>query len=85
MVLGGLSSLAIILLGKRQLVALLWICCGCLCSVSLPCIAMAWFAICVCGFSWSYSLSVWHADCLIIHIVLFSSKLWHEISNDVAF
>ena len=29
-------SLAIILLRKRELVALLLLCCGCLCSVSLP-------------------------------------------------
>ena len=35
-VLGALSSLAIILLRKRELVVLLKLCCDCLCSVSLP-------------------------------------------------
>ena len=37
MVLGALSSLAIVLLRMIELVALLLLCCGCLCSVSSCC------------------------------------------------
>ena len=36
MVIGAFSSLAIILLRKREQVALIQLCCGWLCSVSLP-------------------------------------------------
>ena len=57
MVLSVLSSLAISLLKKRELDALLYLCCDCLCSVSLPHNAMGWSAVCDCGFSWSYSLT----------------------------
>ena len=51
-----LSSLAIIL-RKRELVALLELCCGCLHSVSLPHGVMGWSAVCDCGISWSYPLT----------------------------
>ena len=52
-VLGDLSSLAIILPRKREVLALLKMCCGCLHSVSLPCCAMgsSWPAIWDCGIS----------------------------------
>ena len=49
-----LSSLAITLLKKRLLVALLQLCCGSLCFASLPHGAVDWSAICDCGISWSY-------------------------------
>ena len=39
------SSLAIILLRKRELVALLSLCYCCLCSVSLPQGGMGWFVV----------------------------------------
>ena len=52
-----LSSLAIILLRKRELGALLQLCCGCLCSVSLPHHAVGWSRVCGCGISWSYTLA----------------------------
>ena len=44
-----LSSFAIILTRKRELVALL-----CLPDVALPHIAMGWSAVCYCGISLSY-------------------------------
>ena len=54
MVLGVVSSLAImILLRKRELVALQ---CGCLCSVSLYQGAVGSSAVCDCGVSWPYFL-----------------------------
>ena len=44
-VLGVHSSLAIILLRNRELVALLLLCCHCLCSMSLPHRAVGWSAV----------------------------------------
>ena len=45
-----LSSFAIILMRKRELVALLLLSC-CKCSVALPRGAMGWSAVCDCGIS----------------------------------
>ena len=42
MVLGALSSFSKSLLRKGELVALLLLCCGCLCYVSLPHGAVGW-------------------------------------------
>ena len=55
MVLGALSSLAIILLMKRELVALFELFCGCVCSMSLRRCAVGLSAVCDC--TWSYSLT----------------------------
>ena len=44
-VLGVLSSLAIILLRKREVDVILQLCCGCLCSMSLPHCTIGWSAI----------------------------------------
>ena len=52
------SSLAIILLRKRELVAILKLCCCCPCSVFLPCGALCSSAVCDCGISWQYSLAL---------------------------
>ena len=56
-----LSIFAIISLGKREQVALLFIVVlasnGCYCSLVLPHGAVAWSALCDCGTSWSYSLT----------------------------
>ena len=57
--LGVLSSLAIIYLRKGYLVIFLYLCCGCLCSLSLPYGAMDWTSDCYCGNSLSYSLKFW--------------------------
>ena len=54
---GQASSLAIVLLRKRELVALLIWCVGCLRSRSFPRVTMDWCAVCDCGISWSYSLT----------------------------
>ena len=52
-----LSSFAIIMIGKRELVALL-MAFFCYCSVALlPPGAMGWSAVCDCGIIWSYSLA----------------------------
>ena len=49
-VLGVLSSLVNILQRKRELVALLLLCCGSfLCSASFPHGAVGWSAVCDCG------------------------------------
>ena len=40
----------------RELFALHQLCCGCLCSVSLPHSAMGWSAVFDCAISWSYSI-----------------------------
>ena len=40
---------------KRELIVLLQLCCGSLCSVSLYC--HDWSEVCDCGISWSYSLT----------------------------
>ena len=53
---GALSSLPIILLRKRELVALLYLRCGYLCSVSHPHSTLGRSEVCGCGISWSYSL-----------------------------
>ena len=58
-VLDVLSSLTIFLLAKRELIALLKLCCGFLCSVSLPHGTMDWPVACDCGISWSYALTFW--------------------------
>ena len=58
-----LSSFAVILLGgggKGEVAGYLTLIvfllsCGCWCSVALP---LNWSALCDCGISWSYSLSV---------------------------
>ena len=60
-VLGVTSSLAIILLKKSELVAILY--CGCLCSVSLPHCAIGWSAFCDCGNSYSYPFAFIHLQC----------------------
>ena len=55
-----LSSFAIILMRKRELIALLlvfWMSCYCKCPVALPQGAVGWSAVCDCGNSWSYSLT----------------------------
>ena len=44
----------IILLGKKELVILMFS--DCWCSVSLPRGVMGWSVECDCGISWSYSL-----------------------------
>ena len=58
-----LSSFAIILKRKRELVALLFIVlrmsCYCECYVTLPHGTVGWSAVCDCGISWSYSLTFW--------------------------
>ena len=36
---------------ETELVGLLYLCCGCLCSVSLPYCAMSWPEICDCEIS----------------------------------
>ena len=51
-----LSSLAIILLRKKELVVVLKLCCSCLCFLSLPRCTMVWSAGCDCGSPWVYSL-----------------------------
>ena len=51
-VLGVLSSLAIIMLRERELVALLWLYYGCKCSLPLPRGAVDWSAVSDCGISW---------------------------------
>ena len=57
-VLNVLSGLATILLRKRGLLALLQLCCGCMCYVSLPRGAVGWSAVFVCCFFWyTYSFS----------------------------
>ena len=48
-VLGALSSLAIIMLRKRELASSLKLFCGCQCFVSLPHGAVGWSAVCDCG------------------------------------
>ena len=61
-----LSSFAIILTRKRELVALLfvfWMPCYCKCPVALPQGAVGWSAVCDCGISWSYSLTFWLSNC----------------------
>ena len=50
-----LSSLVMLLFRKKELVASLLLCCGYLCSVSLPHGAVSWSA--VCSIFWSYSLT----------------------------
>ena len=45
-----------VMLRKREPVATL--CCSNLCSVSLPYGAVVWSAVCDCGISWSYSLTL---------------------------
>ena len=55
-VLGDLSKLAIILLMKRELLALRSSCCACACSVPLPNDALDWFAVCDFCICWSYAL-----------------------------
>ena len=52
------SSFAIILTGKRELVAFLNCLPGVLCSVALPRGAVGWTAVCDCGIYRSYSLVV---------------------------
>ena len=44
-------------LKRRELIVLLQLCCGSLCSVSLYCHVVGWSAVCDCGISWSYSLT----------------------------
>ena len=56
-----LSSFAIILMGKRELVALL--CLSSWCPVALPHGAVSWSAVCDCGIFWSYSLTFY----ILIH------------------
>ena len=51
-----LSSLTTPLLKKRELVALLWLCCGSLCYIFLPQYVLCWFAVCEFGIPWSHSL-----------------------------
>ena len=60
MVIGVLSSLAIIMLRKRGLVALLALCCICLFSVFLPYGTVGWPVVCDCGIHWSYSFKPQH-------------------------
>ena len=48
------SSFAIILMGKRELVALLFSLVSLDCCVALPHSAMGLFAVCDCGISYSY-------------------------------
>ena len=52
-VLGVLSSLAIILPRKRYKCSrlLTFVCCGCMCSVYLLCGAVGWSVVCHCGIS----------------------------------
>ena len=49
-------SFAIILIGKRERIALLELSSLCLCLVSLPHGALGWSAVCNCGISTMYSL-----------------------------
>ena len=60
-VLGVLSSLEIILLRKRELVPLLYFCCGCLYSVTHPRNDVDWSSVCDCDISWSYSLTLFNS------------------------
>ena len=53
----ALSSLTIILLRKRELVALLKVCRSRLCFVTSLQGGMGWSAVCDCGISWSCSLT----------------------------
>ena len=52
---GVQSSLAVILVRKRVMVALRYICYDCLSNVSLPHVAIGWSAVCDCGISLSNS------------------------------
>ena len=52
------SSIAIILVGKRELVALLSLSSWCLVVVGWLFLAMGLSAVCDCGISWSYSLTI---------------------------
>ena len=53
-----LCSNAIILLVRRQLIALLdVITCDCYCSLPIPYSAVGWSAVCYCGLSESYLLT----------------------------
>ena len=55
------SSIAIILMGKRELVALFTLSSWCLVMwAALPCGATGWSAVCACGISWSYSLTIFN-------------------------
>ena len=56
-VFGVFPSFAVILLRKRELVALLQLFCCVLCSVTLPYGAMGWPAVCGCAISGSYPLT----------------------------
>ena len=61
-VLSGLSSLAFLLMGKRERAGCLTfivflVSCDCKCSVALPHVAVGWSAKCDCSISWLYSLA----------------------------
>ena len=57
LVIGIFSSLAVIVLRSRELVALLYVCCDCLCSFALPSDVVGLSAFCGCVVSWAYSLT----------------------------
>ena len=61
------SSLAISLLRKGELVDLLLVCCGCLCSVVLPKGAQD-SVVCDCGVSSSYSLAYFGSIAIILSL-----------------
>ena len=56
-VLSDLSKMAIILLMKRELVALRSSCFACVCYTPLPNNVLDWFAVCDFCISWKYALS----------------------------
>ena len=71
-VFGILSSLAIILLRKRELVAVVSVC-----SVSLPHDAVGWSAVYDLGISWSYLLIVLHEMYRTVSISDFLNRSTH--------
>ena len=75
---GIFSSLAIILLRKRELVAILKLCCWCLFSVPRSHGAVGWSAVCDCGISWSVSLVFPYSSIRILRSqVIISKKKLH--------
>ena len=52
---------------------LLLLYCYCKCSVALPHGVLDWFAVCDCGISWSYSLT------LVVSVPIYKSVNWNVI------
>ena len=54
------------------LFSLIFLCCGCMCSVSFPCSAVGSSVVCDGCISWSYTLSLvfWKIDSMKHHLLL---------------